>query len=135
MILPLLFVPILGVLVFFVLMSLKIEGISGLIHVIERIANILSFARLMAIGLVGAYMAQAANMLPKSFEPAFGPVGAMIIGGFIMIFIHIINLLILLLSPSVHALRLNVYEFFAQFHQTEGAMDYNPYKEEIYIGV
>lgn len=117
----------------FILYLIRLDGVAGIIHVIDRFSNILSFARLMAIGLVGAEMAYVANDLYDKFIPVFGqfgpnmePVG-LIVGLLITLSLHLINLLILILSPSIHALRLNVYEFFTQFTQVGEAIKYEPY--------
>jgi V/A-type H+-transporting ATPase subunit I len=96
---------------------IKLEGIAGLIHVIERFSNILSFARLMAIGLVGAWMGKIGNSLTTQLFP-FG----LLLG----LGLHLINIVILVLSPSIHSMRLNVFEFFTQF-VLEGGNSYKPY--------
>lgn len=96
---------------------MKLEGIAGLIHVIERFSNILSFARLMAIGLVGAWMGKIGNSLTTQLFP-FG----LLLG----LSLHLINIVILILSPSIHSMRLNVFEFFTQF-VVEGGNSYKPY--------
>lgn len=93
------------------LFLIKFEGIAGLIHVIEKFSNILSFARLMAIGLVGAWMGFIANDL---IHPAHGD-SLGLFGILLGLGLHMINIVILILSPSIHAMRLNVYEFFSQF--------------------
>ncbi|MHA1213782.1 MAG: V-type ATP synthase subunit I [Candidatus Hodarchaeales archaeon] len=111
---------------------LYLDGISGLIHVIERFSNILSFARLMAIGLVGAEMANVANKIAAEqvFVPIFGEFIGILVGIFLMISLHIINILIFILSPSIHSLRLNVYEFFSQFALTGNVIKYKPYGQD-----
>jgi len=100
-----------------IIILMKLEGIAGLIHVIERFSNILSFARLMAIGLVGAWMGKIGNSLTTQLFP---------FGLFLGIGLHFINVVILVLSPSIHSMRLNVFEFFTQF-VLEGGNDYKPY--------
>lgn len=96
---------------------IKLEGIAGLIHVIERFSNILSFARLMAIGLVGAWMGKIANDLTTQLFP---------LGLLMGLGLHLVNIGILVLSPTIHSMRLNVFEFFTQF-VLEGGNDYKPY--------
>lgn len=96
---------------------IKMEGIAGIIHIIEKFSNILSFMRLMAIGLVGAWMGFVANFIGLEFYP---------IGIIFAIPLHLINLIILILSPSIHAMRLNVYEIFTQF-VVEGGTKYRPF--------
>jgi len=101
---------------------MKLEGIAGLIHVIERFSNILSFARLMAIGLVGAWMGFIGNNLIRQ-ENIF-PLGIVMGLG-----LHLINIVILILSPTIHSMRLNVFEFFTQF-VLEGGNSFKPYGEK-----
>ena len=96
---------------------MKLEGIAGLIHVIERFSNILSFARLMAIGLVGAWMGKIGNSLATQLFP---------FGLFLGLGLHLTNIGILVLSPSIHSMRLNVFECFTQF-VLAGGNSYNPY--------
>ncbi len=100
-----------------IIILVKLEGVAGVIHVIEKFSNILSFARLMAIGLVGAWMGKIANNLTTQFFP---------LGLFMGLGLHLINIVILILSPSIHSMRLNVFEFFSQF-VLEGGNTYNPY--------
>jgi len=100
-----------------IIILIKLEGIAGLIHVIEKFSNILSFARLMAIGLVGAWMGKVANELTTQLFP---------LGLLMGLGLHLINLVILVLSPSIHSMRLNVFEFFTQF-VLEGGDTYKPY--------
>lgn len=100
-----------------IIILIKLDGIAGLIHVIEKFSNILSFARLMAIGLVGAWMGKVANELTTQLFP---------LGLFLGLGLHMINLVILILSPSIHSMRLNVFEFFTQF-VLEGGDTYRPY--------
>jgi V/A-type H+-transporting ATPase subunit I len=105
------------VIIIAIIMLIKLEGIAGLIHVIERFSNILSFARLMAIGLVGAWMGKIANNLTTQLFP---------LGLLMGLGLHIVNIGILVLSPTIHSMRLNVFEFFTQF-VLEGGNDYRPY--------
>ena len=119
--------------IIFIIYLIRLDGVAGIIHIIDRFSNILSFARLQAIGLVGAEMAFVANDLYDKFIPVFGQFGSgmepvgLLVGVLISLSLHLINLLILILSPSIHALRLNVYEFFSQFTQVGEALKYEPY--------
>jgi V/A-type H+-transporting ATPase subunit I len=100
-----------------IVILVRLEGVAGVIHVIEKFSNILSFARLMAIGLVGAWMGKIANNLTTQFFP---------LGLLMGLGLHMINIVILILSPSIHSMRLNVFEFFSQF-VLEGGNTYKPY--------
>jgi len=116
----------------FIMMGVLVwlEKVAGIIHVIERFSNILSFARLMAIGLVGAQMAAVANEISAEgvFIPVLGEGLGVIVGLIFTLSLHLINLMILILSPTIHSLRLNVYEFFSQFSQTGDVIKYAPYQ-------
>ena len=95
-----------------------LEGVRGILALEAKLTNILSFARLMAIGLVGIWMAYIANFIGTTLFPP--------IGIFVGLFLHIINLTLLFLSPSVHAMRLNLYETFSQFY-VYGGTKYQPF--------
>jgi V/A-type H+-transporting ATPase subunit I len=116
----------------FIMMGVLIwlEKVAGIIHVIERFSNILSFARLMAIGLVGAQMAAVANEISAEgvFNKVLGEGIGFVVGIIFTLSLHLINIMILILSPTIHSLRLNVYEFFSQFSQTGDVIKYAPYQ-------
>ena len=82
----------------------------------------------MAIGLVGAEMAYVANQLSTRFIPVFGEGLGLVVGLSFTLGLHLINIMILMLSPTIHSLRLNVYEFFSQFSQTGDVIKYAPYQ-------
>lgn len=83
-------------------------GIMGAIETIESAAHIASYIRVMAVGLVGALLADAANKLAFVTMPnAAGIILALIL--------HILNFAIIVFSPSIHALRLTFLEFFGKF--------------------
>lgn len=83
-------------------------GIMGAIETIESAAHIASYIRIMAVGLVGALLADAANKLAFVTMPnAAGIILALIL--------HVLNFVIIVFSPSIHALRLTFLEFFGKF--------------------
>lgn len=94
-------------------------GIMGAIETIETVANMASYIRIMAVGLVGALLADATNKLMFVTMPNAGGV---IIG----LILHILNFAIILFSPSIHALRLNFLEFFGKFFE-RGDVEYRPF--------
>lgn len=102
-----------------ILSMIWFEGIVGVIQPLEIFINVLSFARLMAIGLVGIIIANIANMF--IFDGMLGVIG--IAFGFAL---HLLNFVIIIISPSIQALRLNMYEFMSHFY-LGGGIEYKPF--------
>ncbi|MCL2324525.1 MAG: hypothetical protein FWC48_02995 [Actinomycetia bacterium] len=102
-------------------------GIMGAVEMLEAVSHSASYIRIMAVGLVGALLADAANDLMFKIMPNIG-------GVVIAIVLHILNFAIILFSPSIHALRLTFLEFFGNFFE-RGSRPYRPFaragKEEI----
>lgn len=94
------------------------QGPIGILSMYGRFSNILSYARLMAIGMISVMMTYVANLIALTINPLAGIPFAIIL--------HLINIIIAVLSPSVHALRLNLYEFFTQFEKP-GGIPYRPF--------
>lgn len=95
-------------------------GIMGVIHVVGTASNIMSYVRLMAIGLSSAILANVANKL--------GDMGGnIILGIFIAAIFHAIALILGIFSPSIHSFRLHLVEFFGKFYQS-GGKEYQPFK-------
>lgn len=88
-------------------------GIVGLLEVFSLISNILSYARLMALGVASVVMALVANRLFQQLD--FG-----IIGLLVATLLHSLNIMIGMFSPTIHTLRLHYVEFFSKFYQPGG---------------
>lgn len=99
-------------------------GIQGAIEVFGTIANIISYARLMAVGLAGVIMAYAINILVVEMSQSL--IG-LVLGLLLAVFLHTINIMVIVLSPSVHSLRLNLVECFGKFFHSASA-EYVPFK-------
>jgi len=98
-------------------------GIFGTIEVMSTMGNILSYARLMAIGMASVILAMVANRLGGAFEFA-------IIGIIVALLLHTLNVLLAMFSPSIHSIRLHLVEFFSKFYEG-GGMPYRPFKREV----
>lgn len=89
---------------------------------LHNLVNVLSYLRLMGIGVASAALAFAANKLG-------GMVGnlllAIVIGGTL----HAINFAFALLSPTIQSLRLHYVEFFENFY-APGGRPYKPFKRQ-----
>ncbi len=89
-------------------------GFYNLFSTIFFVGDVLSYLRLMALGMVGAGMAMAFNVISKQFLGIGWGIGiALTI--FFLIFLHTVNLALAVLSAFVHTLRLQYVEFFPKF--------------------
>ncbi|HVP96451.1 V-type ATP synthase subunit I [Methanoregula sp.] len=97
-------------------------GVFGTIEVMSTVGNILSYARLMAIGMASVILAMVANRLSGAFAFA-------IIGIIVALLLHTLNVILAMFSPSIHAVRLHLVEFFSKFYEG-GGTPYKPFKKE-----
>ncbi len=107
-----------------VLMIVKEEGINGIFELPTIFANIMSYMRLMAIGVSSVILAIVINNSAKGFFHKGG--FFILIGVFILLIGHIINILLGLLASFLQSLRLHYVEFFSKFFQG-GAKKYQPF--------
>ena len=98
----------------------KLTGIFGSVynHVTGYFGDILSYARLMALMLAGAVIAQVFNTLGAVTGNVIGFVVISLIG-------NVLNLALNLLGCYVHDLRLQCLEFFGRFYK-EGGKPFTP---------
>ncbi|WP_304432819.1 V-type ATP synthase subunit I [Acutalibacter muris] len=94
-----------------------LKGLYGLYGVSSWLSDILSYSRLLALGLATGVIAQVFNMLGTM--AGGGVIGAIL---FILVFVigHVLNLLINLLGAYVHTNRLQYVEFFGKFYEGGG---------------
>ena len=97
-------------------------GLKGLYDLINYASDLLSYSRILALGLAAGVMAQVFNLL--------GTLGGVSIPGFILlIFVmligHGLNMAINLLGAFVHTCRLQYLEFFSKFYE-DGGTPFDP---------
>ena len=97
--------------------SWLIKGLGGLYALISFASDMLSYSRILALGLVASVIAQVINMLTGLGSS--GPLG-FIFMVIVMILGHGLNLAINLLGTFVHAARLQYIEFFGKFYEDGG---------------
>ena len=94
-----------------------LKGAYGLYNVTSYLSDILSYSRLLALGLATGVIASVINQMGSMMGG--GIVGAIV---FILVFIigHSINLGINALGAYVHTNRLQFVEFFGKFYEGGG---------------
>ena len=132
------YLGIIVVVISVVMLVMGPEGPMGLAHVPSYISNLISYLRLLAIGLASVGLAYAANQLAfyvimpmlsggAHDSAEFSTLG-IIVGVLILVAVHFINLLLGILSPFMHPLRLHYVEMFTKFYSSHGGgVEYSPF--------
>jgi V/A-type H+-transporting ATPase subunit I len=97
-------------------------GLLAPLEVIKSIGNIISYTRIMAIGLTSVLLAYVANHLA-------GMTGDIIVGTVVAGLLHLLNIVIGIFSPTIHSLRLHYVEFFNKFIEA-GGRKFEPFKKD-----
>ncbi len=100
-------------------------GFGGGLEAALTFGNLLSYARLYGIGLASVILAEVANMLGA--QVGGGKHILMPLGVIVAASLHVLNVALGLLSPSIQSLRLNLVESFTKFYQ-ETDVVYKPFK-------
>ena len=100
-----------------------IGGLASLYDVTSYISDLLSYSRLLALGLTTGVMAQVFNMLSTMFGKSI--VG--IVFMFVIILVgHAINIGLNALGSYVHTMRLQYVEMFSKFYEG-GGKEFEPF--------
>ena len=83
-------------------------GLLAPLELLKTLGNIISYVRIMAIGISSVLLAVVANQLG-------GATGNLLLGILIAGILHAFNLILGVFAPTVHALRLHYVEFFSKF--------------------
>ena len=106
------------------------SGLGSLYDLIGYFSDVLSYSRLLALGLATGIIAMTINMIAGIFMEMIPVAGLNVaVAGFVLIFGHIANLLINALSSFIHAARLQFVEFFAKFMEG-GGRRFKPFSKQ-----
>ena len=96
------------------------EGVLAPIELVSTLGNVLSYARIMAVGTASVMMAIVANRMAGAF-------GGVVVGVVFALLFHLINFVLGVFSPTIHLLRLHYVEFFGKFY-SPGGSQYRPFR-------
>ncbi|MGA3359709.1 MAG: V-type ATP synthase subunit I [Halobacteriota archaeon] len=101
------------------------EGVIGIAELPSLLSNVLSYSRLLSIGISSAGIALAVNKLSYALFLSKG--GVFIIFGALMLLVgHAVNTVLGILDSGLQALRLHYVEFFTKFYRG-GGIKYKPF--------
>ena len=99
------------------------QGLYALYGITGYVGDLVSYTRLMALGLAGGSIAGALNLIIRMFPG----VSLIIFGPVVFILAHIFNLGLSLLGAYVHTCRLEYVEYFSKFYEG-GGRAFQPFK-------
>lgn len=95
------------------------EGLLAPIELLTTVGNVLSYARVMALGTASVMLAIVANRMA-------GALGSVAVGAIFALLFHLVNFALGIFSPTIHSLRLHYVEFFGKFY-SPGGTQYHPF--------
>ena len=101
-------------------------GLSNIYSITSYMSDILSYARLLALGLATGVIAQVVNTMGTLFGGGFGGLIALVL---IFILGHALNLAINALGAFIHSSRLQYVEFFGKFY-LDGGEPFDPFRRK-----
>jgi len=117
---------VIALLVFLVLMILQTirhpaHGILLPLEILSAMGNILSYARIMAIGMASVVLSLLASMLG-------GMMGSIVLAVLVVVLVNALNLALGIIDPTIQGLRLHYVEFFSKFY-LGGGRPFAPFKK------
>jgi len=105
--------PLLVVLLVISPAVLLIGGLLAPLEIFKTLGNIISYVRIMAVGLTSVLLAYIANDLA-------GRAGSLVVGVVVGVLLHTLNLVLGVFAPTIQSLRLHYVEFFSKFLEPGG---------------
>lgn len=111
-----------------------IFGLLGLYNITAYLSDLLSYSRIMALGLATGVVGFAMNMTAGIISDMIPiPFIGFLVGLCVILFGHSLNFALSLLGAFIHSGRLQFIEFFGKFYQG-GGREFKPFKrEKVYI--
>ncbi len=103
-------------------------GVLSLYNVVGYFSDVLSYSRIMALGLGTGIIAFAMNTIATIMVDLIPYVG-FIVGFIVIILGHTLNIALSTLGAFIHSARLQYVEFFGKFMEG-GGKDFEPFKRE-----
>ena len=107
-----------------VIMLVAGEGGTAIMELPSVLSNVLSYSRLLAVGLSSIGIATAVNTMAGMMFKSGGLF--IVVAAIIFILGHALNTALSIIAPGLHALRLQYVEFFTKFYEGGGRI-YNPF--------
>ena len=98
-------------------------GLYSLMDLTNYMSDLVSYTRLMALGVAGGSIAAAFNLIISYFPTA----ARFTVGAVLFVLLHAINIFLSYLSAYVHGIRLQYLEFFGKFF-TGGGRAFKPFE-------
>ena len=109
-------------------------GVLGLYNITSYLSDLLSYSRIMALGLATGVVGFAMNMTAGIISDMIPvPFLGFLVGVLVVLFGHSLNFALSLLGAFIHSGRLQFIEFFGKFYEG-GGRAFKPFKrEKVYI--
>jgi V/A-type H+-transporting ATPase subunit I len=96
------------------------HGLMLPLELLGTVGNILSYARIMAVGLASAVLALLANTFG-------GMIDNVVLAAIVVCLVHALNMVLGIVDPTIQGLRLHYVEFFSKFYEGGGRV-YVPFQ-------
>lgn len=103
-----------------------LSGLLGLYNITGYLSDVLSYSRLLALGLASMVIASAINAMGEMVAGSFIGILVMVL---LLVVGHLFNIIISTLSAYVHTSRLQYIEFFSKFFEG-GGRSFQPFRAQ-----